>query len=186
MSVWNFALAFYTVMGLTVLVFWEWTRRQNLKEQQANHVAKSFSTFDVIALSLLAVFCVLLWPLSLYLFRVNYLVSKSQTSEQNIALLRSVRPEHLLEAMSLSEIEQHHRIKDPLQAAPDLPFGHLCKSWLHFKNALPENADIHRFEAEWPTYGKQNQVLKGYALVVDGSIGEYFIYSCYSSAEPVN
>jgi hypothetical protein len=63
-------------------------------------------------------------------------------------------------ASTFYEIEQHHRIKDPLQALPDLPFGHLYQSWLHFKNALPENSDIHRFEAEWPTYGKHNQVLK--------------------------
>lgn len=166
MNIWNLVLLSYIATGLIVLALWEWTRRQNLKEQRANHVAKSLSTFDVMAFSLLAVFCVLLWPLSLYLFRVNHLVSKSQTSEKNIELLRSVRPEHLLEAMSLSEIELHHRIKDSLQAVPDLPFGHLYQSWLHFKNALPENADIHRFEAEWPTYGKHNHVLKGYALVV--------------------
>lgn len=185
MSVWNFALAFYTVMGLIVLAFWEWTRRQNLKEQQANHLTNSLSTVDVVTVCLLAVFCVLLWPLSLYLFRVNYL-SKSQKSDQDIQLLRSLRPEHLLDAMSLSEIEQHHRIKDPLQAVPDLPFGHLYQSWLHFKNALPENAEIHRFQAVWPTYGKHNQVLKGYALVIDGVIGEHFVYSSYENSVPID
>jgi len=186
LNIWNLVLLSYNAIGLIVLALWEWTRRQNLKEQHVNQVAKSLSTFDVMALSLLALFCVLLWPLSLYLFRVNYLLSKSRTSEQDIELLHSVRPEHLLEAMSLSEIEQQHRIKDQLQAVPDLPFGHLYQSWLQFKTALPEHADIHRFEAEWPTYGKHNQVLKGYAVVVDGTIGEYFVYSCYSNAVPVD
>ena len=44
----------------------------------------------------------------------------------------AVTGDHLLESLTVAEIEARERVSDPLGAVPDLPFGHLNTAWCEF------------------------------------------------------
>lgn len=60
-------------------------------------------------------------------------------------------------------------VTDPLNAAPELPFGHLHPVWLKFKQSLDEQDTVHSFTKEWrPPLSFCRQEVSGYVCVRGG------------------
>lgn len=88
----------------------------------------------------------------------------------------TVRPQHLLEQISLEEIERRERVADPLHAVPDLPFGHLNGAWKAFLQGRTEAAgELWSFSAREPTPWGQDQLRSGYVFVRRGTPEAHFL-----------
>ena len=78
----------------------------------------------------------------------------------------TVQSEHLLERLSVGEVEAREMVFDPLHAVPPLPFGHLNRAWQAFLAQRTGNEEIWSFSALWKA-GWFSQRRSGYALVRD-------------------
>jgi hypothetical protein len=80
----------------------------------------------------------------------------------------------LLQQLSLADIEANERVFDPLQAVPDLPFGHLNKAWQDFANGLEPESELWSFRGRWKTQYRDYQ-MQGYVALQNEKIGSYFL-----------
>lgn len=90
----------------------------------------------------------------------------------------AIKEEDLIEAMSISEIEDKEVIDDPLNAVLKVPFGHLNNKWEEFKvNNSPST--LWSLKSEYEDYSGV-AIKEGYAkLDNDGSIKTFFIHQDY-------
>jgi hypothetical protein len=84
-----------------------------------------------------------------------------------------VSAEDLGAEISIEEIEASEIVKDPLGAAPEIPFGHLNAVWVAFKARLNPEDSIYRFNSDWTDAWGYSRHLAGYVAVNDGKPGEY-------------
>lgn len=87
----------------------------------------------------------------------------------------AVAPRELLAAGTRAAIEAAETVRDPLNAAPELPFGHLNAAWRSFADALPPDAVLHAFRSDWRNQYGSVQRHEGYVAVVGGVPGAYFL-----------
>lgn len=89
-------------------------------------------------------------------------------------------PDSLIEHLSLDSIELREVYRDPFNAVPPVPFGHLHGAWQHFCQQLQEADQLWSFRLdaskdEGLDYGKRSGIVEGYALLRNGEIcGEFF------------
>jgi len=122
---------------------------------------------ESIAIPLTAFFIVVIWPYAVYMNLVRlymYFNPSSSTSDDNF----SVEVGHLIEELSIQEIEKRERVYDPLGSVPDLAFGHLNKTWNQFLHKAEAYDAIWSFEAKWKHRLDQSGRIEhkiGYVLV---------------------
>jgi hypothetical protein len=87
----------------------------------------------------------------------------------------AVEREHLLERLTVQEIERREVVADPLKAAPDSPFGHLNTAWQEFLKGLAEGTELWSFSARWQTTWGRKELRSGYVVVEDGVPGAHFL-----------
>lgn len=80
----------------------------------------------------------------------------------------------LLQKLSLAGIEANERVLDPLQAVPDLPFGHLNKVWQAYVNGLEQESELWSFRGRWKTQYRDWQ-MQGYVAIQGEEIGKHFL-----------
>jgi len=80
----------------------------------------------------------------------------------------------LLQKLSLADIETNERVFDPLQAVPDLPFGHLNKVWQTYVNGLEPESELWSFRGRWKTQYWDWQ-MQGYVAIQGEEIGKHFL-----------
>lgn len=80
----------------------------------------------------------------------------------------------LLQKMSLADIEANERVFDPLQAVPDLPFGHLNKVWQTYVIGLEPESELWSFRGRWKTQYWDWQ-MQGYVAIQGEEIGKHFL-----------
>lgn len=66
------------------------------------------------------------------------------------------------------------RVFDPLQAVPDLPFGHLNEVWQAYVNGLEPESELWSFRGRWKTQYRDWQ-MQGYVALQGEQIGKYFL-----------
>ncbi|MAC33233.1 MAG: hypothetical protein CME38_06450 [Haliea sp.] len=93
-----------------------------------------------------------------------------------------VAPSELLENFTREEIETREMVNDPLQAVPDLPFGHLNGAWRQFLEKLPEDCELWSFTSSRETRLDEQEHRSGYVAVVDGAPGPYMLTVARSPA----
>ena len=86
----------------------------------------------------------------------------------------AVTGDHLLESLTVAEIEARELVSDPLGAVPDLPFGHLNTAWCEFLAQCEEELEFRRFAADWDA-GWCKERREGYVEMVDGQPGRFFM-----------
>ncbi len=72
--------------------------------------------------------------------------------------------QHLLERLTVDEIEAIEVVQDPLNAVPKVPFGHLHAVWSQVKEAMQPNDELWSFTATWPGEFGSPEPRKGYVL----------------------
>lgn len=112
------------------------------------------------------------WPLAVCVSARNLLEDSSAMPPQpGFAVQRS----HLLERLTVQEIEGREHVEDPLGAVPQLPFGHLNAAWQRFLAGRTDDAELWSFSARWETTWGHKELRHGYALVRAGAPGAYFM-----------
>jgi hypothetical protein len=105
------------------------------------------------------------WPAAFWFLARDKMAARKTVQEEKkeFAVLR----EHLLEQLSVGEIEATNRIDDPLGAVPDQPFGHLNAAWASLKSGMEDGDQVWRFMAIWEEYYTPEE-RQGYAVVRNG------------------
>lgn len=111
-----------------------------------------------IAPILTAVATVLLWPLAWWMKGGDLLAQRRE------GRIFKVQSQHLLERLTVLEIEAREAVYDPLSAVPDLPFGHLNAVWTGLKATMRPKDEVWTFAANWPDNFGMPQVRRGYVL----------------------
>ena len=93
---------------------------------------------------------VAVWPVAVYM-KVNEMLQKKESYEPSEEREFAVEREHLLERLTMQEIEMREVVTDLLKAAPDLPFGHLNAAWQKFLQSKAEGAELWPFASQWQT-----------------------------------
>jgi hypothetical protein len=117
---------------------------------------------------------VVLWPLAIFLkCRVLFEARRPAPTveEKPFEVSRS----DLQTMLSVAEIEARERVFDPMQAVPDLAFGHLHEAWQGFKHGLQPGDEIWSFSARWTTWSGRDELPEGYAIVKATGMGSHFL-----------
>jgi hypothetical protein len=91
--------------------------------------------------------------------------------EEEFAVKRS----ELKHRISLHEIEDSEIVGDPLDAVPNLPFGHLNMAWRTFLQDRLEGDELWSFKSQWQSSWGQKEIRSGYVIVQQGKPGAYFL-----------
>lgn len=83
-----------------------------------------------------------------------------------------VKRKHLVQRMTVAEIEEIELVNDPLGAAPKMPFGHLNGVWQRFLSERTNGSQLWAFRAHRQNWGAVERV-EGYAEVNDGIPGRF-------------
>ena len=129
---------------------------------------------NIVAPVLAAILVVAVWPVAIYM-KVKEMLQKKESYVSPEEREFAVEREHLLERLTVQEIERREVVTDPLKAAPDLPFGHLNAAWQEFLQGKPDGAELWSFSAQWQTTWGRKEPRCGYAVVQDGAPGAHFL-----------
>lgn len=135
---------------------------------------------DVVAPLIAVVVVAIAWPIALIMqARVwlqreedEFVGSESEPESRSLVL-----KEHLQERLSLDEVERRERVVDPLNAVPDVPFGHLHARWAEFRGGLGPEDEIWSFSACGESDWNRDQERIGYVIVRPNGIGPSMLTS---------
>lgn len=121
----------------------------------------------IVTPTLAAISLVAVWPLVVYL-KAQELIHKKKGSRDPGHSGFTVLPEHLLERLTVQEIESREAVTDPLGAVPELPFGHLNTAWREFLKVNMDGVELWSFSARSQTTWGGKELRQGYAMVKMG------------------
>lgn len=121
----------------------------------------------VLAPVLAAIAMVLLWPVTLW-WRFQRWQQDRELRRYRESRVFKVRQEHLQERLSIAEIERREIVQDPLQAVPELPFGHLHAIWCDIKSSMQPGDGLWSFSTRWDEDWGRPQVREGYVFWRNG------------------
>ena len=78
----------------------------------------------------------------------------------------------LTRQVSIEEVERTNLIQDPMEAVPNIPFGHCNARWVVFKDSLQDNETLWEFESTRSEL-KGVQAMWGYAVKRDGRVDRF-------------
>lgn len=189
---WTLALAGYLVVGgLVLMVIYVRHRLTTTKQSGWVNAALRASDperrtlryrimTDAVAPTLAALFIWALWPAALAMaakWKLDAKREEDRSREERDARLSqpAVEKSELIERFSIEAIEAREIVKDPMNAAPALPFGHLGASWAVFRSKLMPQDEIWSFgSVRSDQWGTQKHTA-GYAAVRNGVIVAHFI-----------
>ncbi|CAK0741587.1 hypothetical protein CCP3SC5AM1_1080004 [Gammaproteobacteria bacterium] len=113
----------------------------------------------------------IVWPTAIY-YKVKDMLSKAYQQPDEFFVSKN----DLLERKNnVEEIELQELVSDPLNAVPDLPFGHLNKAWNIFLKKRRKDDVIWTFSANRTSEWGRKELRTGYVLVRSSSVWPYFL-----------
>lgn len=116
-----------------------------------------------------------MWPVAIGLkFFEMYQKKEAEANSERLAKAKEfvLKEETLVREMAIAEIEEANRVRDPLGAAPNLPFGHLNVVWVEFRDGLGVGETLHLFESVGPNAFRK-QLIWGYAVCKEGRVERF-------------
>ncbi|CAK0768000.1 conserved hypothetical protein [Gammaproteobacteria bacterium] len=150
-------------------------RRSRMRPESDKLSDKIFTYF--ISPLLVAILILIAWPTVIY-YKVKKMLLKmllEYAYQQYKPKAFFVSRNDLLQQISVEEIELQERVSDPLNAVPDLPFGHLNKAWNRFLKKRRKGDEIWTFSANRTSERGWKELRAGYVLVRPKSVGPYFL-----------
>jgi hypothetical protein len=178
------ALQVYLALGVLTLAVAGgahlWHHRHDLRDPNAVTSLTSMSTLmealhperrklwyrvraRLLAPVLTVIAMVLFWPLAWWM-RCADLLDERRVAGQREEEVFKVSAQHLLERLTVDQIEAREMVQDPLSAVPKLPFGHLNAVWSQLKSATQPGDELWSFTATWPGSFGSPELRKGYVL----------------------
>lgn len=112
------------------------------------------------------------WPVAVYFVFDAHFGPKAR-SEKAARKGFMVTRAHLVEHLTVAQIEAREVVADPLGAVPALPFGHLNSVWVEFVSGARPGDEVWSFTAPWRTRWGGKEIRSGYVLVRKGVPGRY-------------
>ena len=129
---------------------------------------------NIVLPSMAAMFVFVAWPALIYM-KTNEILFPAKAESLIEPMRFAVAEADLLLKLTVEEIEQLERVSDPLNAMPDLPFGHLNAAWTKFiAGCGPEDA-VWSFSADWTSEWDRKEIREGYAIVKEEGVGPHFL-----------
>lgn len=122
----------------------------------------------LIAPGLAVAIVVLAWPVVLAL-RVKHALEHRYAELVPQPEVFTVRPDELLEHLTIAQIEAREMVTDPLNAVPNLPFGHLNAIWEPFRDALESAEVVWSFSSRRQKAPGFWELRSGYVVVREAS-----------------
>jgi len=129
---------------------------------------------NIVAPVLAAILVIAVWPVAVYM-KAKEMFNKMDGAKVEEEREFAVERQHLLERLTVQEVEMREIVTDPLQAAPELPFGHIHAAWKEFLKGHAEGGELWSFSARWQTSWGRKELRSGYVLVENGSPGAHFL-----------
>lgn len=116
----------------------------------------------------------LIWPVVLVMLLIGHLRKPDAAQddrERDAYPAFELGPDHLVEPLTVEQIERRELVDDPLHAVPPVPFGFLHESWQALRAQLQPGDELWSFDARrtvtW--YGVNYAERRtGYAIVRNG------------------
>lgn len=187
MSDWLLVLQIYFGVGLVVclavVISHVW-----MKRRQASSLTDALKSLnpsrqrfwyrvveDVVVPGLAFILVWLVWPVAIGIkFFELYQKKEATSNSERLAKARVfvLKEEALVREVTVDEIEQANMVRDPLGAAPNLPFGHLHAVWIEFRDGLGVGETLHLFESVGPNAFRK-QMIWGYAVCQEGRVERF-------------
>jgi hypothetical protein len=106
---------------------------------------------------------VLLWPVVPLMKLLQWWEDRRAEQRRKSDVFR-VRRQHLLERLTVAQIEAREMVEDPLQAVPALPFGHLNSTWCDLVAGLAPRDECWTFSAQWNGDWRGPELRTGYVI----------------------
>ena len=144
---------------------------EELRLQKASTWQRIAHKIIVPVLAGIAIICV--WPVAI-VFLVQSVIEHRRLAKLEEDKKFRIREQDLIEQLSIDEIEKRERVDDPLEGAPNEPFGHLWPAWQTFVNELGADAILWSFAANDDTSHTAVR-LEGYVHFDNGEAGSMFV-----------
>lgn len=139
---------------------------------------RKFHVLDDLILPVFAfIFISLIWPFMLGLkikdtfFKNTKLIPiRSKEDKKPFSLIE----DELKAKCTVEQIEESNLIDDPMDAVPQVPFGHLYPKWVELKESLQPGEVLWRFETK-RTEVKDCESMWGYAVKRDSQIDRFWV-----------
>ena len=181
-SVVYLAIGILVLLGVAVEKFLHWRKASNwmelAEEIRLSHMTNKQKIIEKFILPAIVIMLLLFaWPVAIVLAILQR--KKSQT-EQDLSMkwepeIFTVKREHLIEPLTLTDIEYREIIDDPMSGAPRKPFGHFNGKWEQFKTLIKPGDVLWSFKAKWGNHDRTAKLKEGYALLEDENIKSFFI-----------
>ncbi len=106
---------------------------------------------------------VLLWPVVPLMKLLQWWEDRRAEQRLKNDVFR-VRRQHLLERLTVAQIEARERVEDPLHAVPAAPFGHLNAVWRDLIAGLAPEDECWSFSAQWDGDWPGPEMRTGYVV----------------------
>lgn len=135
---------------------------------------------DLALSALTGVVMIALWPMALGMIFMEHLERRKHPAPAALKTLNegqgfAVRHHHLQQRWRLDEVEQREMVTDPLNAVPELPFGHLHGAWQSFIRGHTSETELWSFSALVDHGWEGLELQSGYVMVRDGVCGPSFL-----------
>lgn len=135
---------------------------------------------DMALSALSGMVMITLWPLALGMIFMDHLERRKYPRPASLKTLDeektfAVRRHHLQQRWHLDEVEQREMVTDPLNAVPELPFGHLHSAWQSFIQGYTAETELWSFSALVDQGWEGLELQSGYVMVRDGNCGPIFL-----------
>ncbi|KRW59228.1 hypothetical protein [Pseudomonas sp. TTU2014-080ASC] len=166
MSTFWYWLGAYVLTGLLLMCGAYCHTRLIKREPSVNAMSRWENTACFLAV-------LMLWPLMFSILVYEGVFSRRPPAPEYREWVAT--PASLTRQFTKESIEQLETYRDPFNAVPAAPFGHLHDAWLRFCQQLQEDDQLWAFridarQDEGLDYDKRYGIVEGYALLRDGKI----------------
>jgi hypothetical protein len=135
-----------------------------------------YRVLEDLVVPALAFFLVwLVWPV-VFVLKIRDILKKkalaAQAKQEAEPPAFALNDSELLRQVTVDEVERTNLIHDPLEAVPNIPFGHCNARWVLFRDSLQANETLWEFES---TRSELAGVLAmwGYAVRAEGKVDRF-------------
>ena len=114
------------------------------------------------------------WPVDIYIKGKELLSKKGSTALQEEREFAAERA-YLHKPRTDPQIDAQEVVVDPLNAVPNLPFGHLNADSKTFMGGVAADEALWSFTAPWQTTWGRKEIRTGYVVVHGGSLAKHFL-----------
>ena len=120
----------------------------------------------------------LVWPV-VFVLKIKDSLQKRALAAQAVQAEQEAEPptfalneSELLRQVTVDEVERTNLIHDPLEAVPNIPFGHCNARWVFFRDSLQANETLWEFESTRSELAGV-QAMWGYAVKREGKVDRF-------------